>query len=492
MEAHGAGFGGVDGGFVDEGNFGAVGGVDGEAGYTARGGEAAVNAVEADGDDAAAVEGADGMGTWLKGAAASEGGIEIVTGAAGQTHAETLQILSADVDAVVEGEVDGGDHAGVGDIRFRKTLGFLDLVPLSDVGRTHVAADLDIVEGEIGVAKVAPDSRDKLHEAGFEVRGGAGVGIGFALIPEDAFDVATGGAEAAEHGAVEALARAVAESRGPLLHGRPAVSAGDEADGNTGELQHIGGEGKAQAGAFLAIGDVGGEFFAGELFGLAFSVEGPVDWIDGVFGGVERLLGDGPIVRHVEGVDERVGRLDIDEVAVAFHVGLAGEDPEVAHEEVVDGEDDGGIAEADFDAIGSTGGDVVEGAGPVAALDAGEGDPIETGNGAGAGTEAEFDVFAVGFVVDGGAVEGDVCHAAGVTLENLVIDSASGDAKFLAGQREEEDRDRGGEMKRGLHGALHSSIRVSGAGAQGTTARHVERVRRAAVFAADCGPRGGW
>lgn len=492
MEADGAGLGGVDGGFVDERDFSAVGGVDGESGDAAWSGEAAVDAVEADGDDAAAVESADGMGSGFEGAAAAEGRIKIVAGAAGQAHAEAFEIRGADVDAVVEGEIDGGDHTGVGDIGFRQALRFLNVVPLGDVGRTDVAADLDVVEGEIGIAEVGAEGGDELHEAGFEIRSGARISVGFSLVPEDAFDVAAGGTEAAEHGAVEALAAAVAEGGRPLLHGSAAVSAGDEADGDAGEFEHVDGEGEGWACAFFAAGDEGGEFIPGEPFGLAFRVEGPVDGVDGVFGSVKRLLGDGPVVGHVEGVDEGVGWLDVDEVAVAFHVGLAGEEPEVADEDVINGEDDGGIAEADFDAIGSAGGDVVEGAGPVAALDAGEGDPIEAGDGAVVGAEAELDVFAVGFAVDGGAVDGDVGEAAGVTLEDLVIGGAAGDAEFLGGESKGKYRGQGGQAEDRRHGGLHSNIQVSPSGVTTAVGPPLKIVRREDGFAADWGSRWDW
>ncbi len=92
---------------------------------------------------------------------------------AGQAHAEPFLVPGGDVNAVIEGEADGGDHTGIGDLGFGEALSsLLYLVPLGDVGGADVAADLDVVEGHVGVGEVAADGLDQLEEAGF--KGGSG------------------------------------------------------------------------------------------------------------------------------------------------------------------------------------------------------------------------------------------------------------------------------------------------------------------------------
>ena len=335
-------------------------------------------------------------------------------------------ILGADVDAVIETEIDGGNHADFGDAGFEFALGFLDHVPFGLILVVHVAADLDVVEGQIGLEEILAEGGNQLLEFFGESGDHFRIGFGFALIPEDAADAGAGGEEAAVGGAVEGIALFVLEGGAPLVHGRAAVGAGDEADGDAGALEHEFGEGEAEAGAFLAGGDVGFQFLAFEFLGVAVLVFAPVDAVGGGDEEGEGFGGHDPVVGLIEGADARVGLFDIDEIADAIHIGLAGEEPEVADEEVLDGVERGGAGDADFDGVWTALRDAFEGAGPGVVLDPFECFPVEAGEG------FPFFVDDAGFdeLIGGGARRGAGDLKIGTAFAIALDDGARGGAQI--------------------------------------------------------------
>ena len=177
------------------------------------------------------------------------------------------------------------------------------------------------------------------------------------------------------------------------------MGAGEEADGDTGALEHGFGEGEAEAGAFFAIGNVLFEFLTFEFLQVAFFVFAPVDAVGGVDELMERFGGKDPAVGLIEGTDAGIGLFDIGEEADALHVGLAGEEPEIADVEIFDGINRCRVGNANFERIRSALGDAFDKAGPGGGLDALEGFPIQAGEG------FAFFVGDAGFdeLVEGGA-----------------------------------------------------------------------------------------
>src|SRR5271165_3365980 len=104
---------------------------------------------------------------------------------------------------VVHGKVDGCNHAYAADLLLAAELRGLDSVPFFGIGGTHVAADLHVVEGEIGLIEIGSHGVYELAKTGFKLRRSFWISVGFALIPEDSLDTSAGCAKAAEHGAVE-------------------------------------------------------------------------------------------------------------------------------------------------------------------------------------------------------------------------------------------------------------------------------------------------
>ncbi len=242
-EENGVAIAGIDLRAEDGGDGFAIGGVDGEAAETALGDQFPIYFGEENADDSAFEFGVGGARAALIRTELFEFRVHVVGDEIGQAEGETLVILRADVDAVVEAEIDGGDHADFGDAGFEFALGFLDHVPFGLIGVADVAADLDVVEGQVGLEEVLTEGGDQFFKLFGEGSDDLGVGVGFALIPKDAADAGTGGEEAAVGGAVERVALFVLERGAPLIHGRAAVGAGDEADGNAGALEHELGEG---------------------------------------------------------------------------------------------------------------------------------------------------------------------------------------------------------------------------------------------------------
>src|SRR5271154_3372590 len=103
---------------------------------------------------------------------------------------------------VIHGKVNGCDHAYAADLLLAAELRDLDGVPCFGIGGTHEAADLHVVEREIGLIEIGTHCVYELAKAGFKLRRGFWISVGFALIPEDSLDTSAGLAKAAEHGAI--------------------------------------------------------------------------------------------------------------------------------------------------------------------------------------------------------------------------------------------------------------------------------------------------
>ncbi len=149
----------------------------------------------------------------------------------------------------------------------------------------------------------------------------------------------------------------------------------------------------------------------------------------------EGFGGDDPSVGLIEGADARVGLFDIDEIADAIHIGLAGEEPEIADEEVLDGIERGGTGDADFDGVGAALRDAFQGAGPGVVFDAFEGFPVEAGEGlALVVDDAGFDEF-IGGRARSGAGDLEIGAAFAIALDDGARGGAQIDFQILCEER---------------------------------------------------------
>ena len=269
------------------------------------------------------------------------------------------------MDAVVKLQVHDGDDGRVGNLFGQPALSVLHRIPILGVARVDEAADLDVIKGKVGLVEVSADGGDEVGESFGENLGGLRVvGVAFALVPEHALDLPASQLHLTEHGAVKALPPLGFGGGVPLRHAGAAVSGGHEADRDPGGVIKGDGEGKAEPralGAALVL--LRGAFFA------VFRIAG-MNGIRGVDEPVKGLLGAGPLAFHAESVDLRVRGFHISEVAIAFHIGLAREQPEVAHKDVLDLNLIAvfvGVLHVDSDAVRAASGDAEE----LAVLEAG-------------------------------------------------------------------------------------------------------------------------
>ena len=197
---------GIDLGAEDSGDGSAIGGVNREAAEAADGDEFAIHFGEENADDVAFEFGVRGTRAALVRAELLEIGVHIVRDLIGETKGETFEVGGSDVDRVVEGEIDGGDHADFGNSGLELALGFLDRVPFGLIGEAYVAADLDVVKRQIGLKEILTEAGDEFFKLLGEGGDDFGVGLRLALIPENATNAAAGGEESAIGGAVKRVA----------------------------------------------------------------------------------------------------------------------------------------------------------------------------------------------------------------------------------------------------------------------------------------------
>ena len=197
---------GIDLGAEYGGDGSAIGGMNGESAEASDGDEFSIDLGEENADYAAIEFGVCGTGAALVGAELLEFGMHIVGDLIGEAQGEALVIGGADVDRVVEGKIDGGDHADFRNAGFEFALGFLNGVPFGLIGVVDVAADLDVVKRQVGLEKILAEGGNEFFE--FIGEGGDDFGVGFrlALIPENTADAGAGSEEAAIGGAVKRIA----------------------------------------------------------------------------------------------------------------------------------------------------------------------------------------------------------------------------------------------------------------------------------------------
>ena len=87
---------------------------------------------------------------------------QLALGDPGQPLAGPFQALRADVDAVVQLEVDHRDDGRVGHAVDEHALGVLHGVPALGIGAADKPADLDVVEWQLGLAEIGADRRDEV------------------------------------------------------------------------------------------------------------------------------------------------------------------------------------------------------------------------------------------------------------------------------------------------------------------------------------------
>ncbi len=97
---------------------------------------------------------------------------ELALGDPSQTAAEPLQARRADMDQVVELEVDRGDHRRVGDLVGDYPLGVADDVPTLRVDARNEPADLDVIERQVGLTQIGADRGNELSELLGKLGGG--------------------------------------------------------------------------------------------------------------------------------------------------------------------------------------------------------------------------------------------------------------------------------------------------------------------------------
>src|SRR5262249_22007891 len=125
-----------------------------------------------------------------------------------QPLAGSLQSLGADVDGVVEFQVDHRNDGRVGNLLGDEPLRLPHGGPtggiVPDPRVTNDPADLHEVEGQVGLAEVLAHGGNEGPEDLRVDLGSLPGGLSLALVPEQALDLAAGPADLVEQGAVEA------------------------------------------------------------------------------------------------------------------------------------------------------------------------------------------------------------------------------------------------------------------------------------------------
>src|SRR5580698_495423 len=116
--------------------------------------KASVHARESHSYYAVLVRGGQGSGAALELPVIFNARKKIVAGQLRQTNCQALQILGAEVDSIVKLQIHRSYHGDVGKVRFSAQLIQLDLIPFRDIIFVDVAANLDVVEGEVGLVEI--------------------------------------------------------------------------------------------------------------------------------------------------------------------------------------------------------------------------------------------------------------------------------------------------------------------------------------------------
>ena len=169
----------------------------------------------------------------------------------GETPAEHGLALTADVDAVIQGQVDDRHRQQVAYDAGQPALLFLDTVPVCRAPRSPADHPADLHDGDRQprIAAVAAEGgAEPLHAPGVERRVG-GVRVAAALVPEHAGHASAVLDETAHQRAVETVAAELAFDGIPLGHAGAAVGAGDEPLRDPRLAVHLQPEGRPGTGA---------------------------------------------------------------------------------------------------------------------------------------------------------------------------------------------------------------------------------------------------
>ena len=210
------------------------------------------------------------------------------------------------------------------DLLVHAPLPLLEDVPpaaVVGVGTGDGAPDLHLDNGEV-FAHVPPAGGHKfLHvfRVGFAE---LVFGVGAALVPEHPPHVAAVLLHTPDHGGVQAAVRSLGQGIGIPVIGQigGAVGAADQPLGNAGVFLHGETEGKTRPDA--------------DCHGLVAAAQEVVDFKMRVTQIVQRFFGGSPLVGEIEGSDVLAGCEMIvlrRHMAQALHVGLPGQNPDVAH-----------------------------------------------------------------------------------------------------------------------------------------------------------------
>ncbi len=252
-----------------------------------------------------------------------------------QTAPEHLLSRAANMDSVVQFEIDCRH-----DIQLRNGLGkssllILDGVPVPAALGAGVAPELDNDPRQAGQVHVAPRGGDKrLHVRGVRGDGVIDVGIALALVPEQAGDRLTEFRMAAQHRAVQRRTALVALGGRPLRHRGAAVGAGDQPLRHARPRPHFQAERQAGRDAFDHAAAEFLEVGAGRPVGTV--TVAVMDHVDGFLKKMKFFAGDSPFVPHVKRAHQRVRARGVFHVADAFHVGLPGQEPDIADQHFLD------------------------------------------------------------------------------------------------------------------------------------------------------------
>src|SRR5258708_30009962 len=140
-------------------------------------------------------------------------------------------------------------------------------------------AGLNEIERQIHLAHVCSERLNQGFELRLINRSRLRAGIGFALVPQDPFDLAAKGLYPPNGSSVQRSPAFALLCGIPLVHAGSAMGAGNQSNWNTTVLVHADGERHPRTRAFLSIGYKSFESVAGHPLRFAVLVLGPMDLV---------------------------------------------------------------------------------------------------------------------------------------------------------------------------------------------------------------------
>jgi len=329
-----------------------------------------------------------------------------------------LLVGAADVYAVVEFQIDSRNRNEVFNDFRKESLLILDGVPVFFLAcdRGMVTGDLDQAEWELRIAQIlAEGGYESFHPIGIQW-GIVFIGVGATLIPDNAGNAGAVFMETAKGGAIEAFSIELFLFRVPIGHGSSAVGTGDKPLRYAGKVEHGLSESDARSDADGFVSYTGSAAVEIGMHGI----DGGSEIMDGVFS-------DSPAVIHVKCANHGVWRSCFFQQADTFHVGLTGENPDIADQNIVCDESFAGV-EGECEFIRPTDGDAGQFDLKCAGVYAAQNLVFEAWNGFSVSSNADLQYAAC---IAGTGNEGfrDIIT---ISLKDLMISKAGDDLHFFS------------------------------------------------------------